>query len=123
MTLRRWRWFVGIPVSAVALAIAMKIMWFPDSWQIASALADGECTVRRGSTQLEVARACGAPDAIGIQPKVLSDRASKEWISFCSAPCEIRRGRIVFYGCNGRVDAVGHVHRQYNDGCVRQYEP
>jgi hypothetical protein len=99
----RRRWVVGLAATAAAVAVIAKVAWFPDSWRIAAAAGAGECQVRRGWTQGDVARACGPPDALGIQPKI----ASGEGALFCSAPCDLRRGHVVLYDCQGRVYDAG----------------
>jgi len=117
MKARTLGWFAGGLASAAMLAIAVKIVWFPDAWEMRSTVTGGPCTVRRDWTQAEVAFACGPPDAVGMRPKVLSDRpVPHEWISFCSPPCEDRRGRVVFYDCAGRVAFVEPAGSAYCAG-------
>jgi hypothetical protein len=110
MQARKWRGLIGVAGAAIVVAIAVKIVWFPDSWDMQSTVAGGRCTVRRGWAQSEVALACGPPDAVGVQPKVVANRpAPHEWISFCSAPREERRGLVVLYDCDMRVADVARA--------------
>jgi hypothetical protein len=104
---RSWRRLSGVTGAAIVAAIAVKIVWSPDAWDMRSTVTGGPCTVRRGWPQSDVARACGPPDAVGMRPKVLAERTRPhEWISFCSPPCEERRGLVVVYDCDTRVADV-----------------
>ena len=109
-------WLVGVALTATVGAIAAKVFVFTDAWRIEAASGAAECMVRRGWTQGRVAQSCGPADRVGIQPKVPSGRPPGY---FCSAPCEVRRDRIVFFDCNGGVSGVGRVDRRFTGGCNR----
>jgi hypothetical protein len=95
----------GLVVLALALSLtAIWISW-PSRWELVDARGRSLCSVHQGSKRSEVARICGPADRQGTQPKVAG--AWRNWQpTFCSAPCELRARRLLFYDCEDRLFTV-----------------
>lgn len=100
-------------VAALGIAVAM----WPRQWRLANNDGSTLCTVSKGWSVSDVTRACGVPLQTGDQPKV-----PRGWMSFCSAPCELRGSNLIFYDCGGKVAAVERVAPEWQ-GCMLRIKP
>ena len=101
--------WLGAAMLVFAAGVAL-ILW-PRRWEVRREDGSVLCTITKGWPSAEVRRACGDPSA---------DRhamVAQSLTRHCSAPCEVRGQRLVFYGCDGNVASVEPVTREWQ-GCV-----
>jgi hypothetical protein len=101
---------LGTLTGVVAL-VAVGLSLWPRQWRILRQDGSLRCAIKKGWSVSEVKEACGDPTKEGGQPKV-----SEGW-TFCSAPCELRDGRLVFYDCHGKVARLEALTTDWQ-GCV-----
>lgn len=110
--LRRRRVILGtLGLAAVAWVLASVL---PRRWEVATP-GGGSCVVTRGQSISDINRACGSPTRAGDQP----ERADG-WNSRCSAPCQLRGERLLFYDCEDRLDSVEQARTNDYQGCLLQ---
>jgi hypothetical protein len=110
----RSRRAISVVIVGVVAAVVLYSYPWPRKWQIAAAGGLKPCVVSRGQSLSQVATECGAPTSSGSQPKI-----AEGWMTFCSAPCELRGQHLIFYGCETTVARVEAVTADYQ-GCLLQ---
>jgi hypothetical protein len=74
----------------------------------------GACKVHLGMKREAVLAACGSPTRAGDQPKRAGGSAG-----MCSSPCDLYKGSLVLYGCDGGLAEVEEVSGEWQH-CVLQ---
>jgi hypothetical protein len=104
---------VGIIFLILVVTVAAAFWAFPREWSIGSGDGAVACVVSRGQSLSEVVAQCGPPKRSGDQPKVANG-----WTTFCSAPCELRGARLLFYDCQTKVASVKTARDDEYQGCI-----
>jgi hypothetical protein len=97
---------IGIALG-VATLVFIGRYWLNQEriWTLTDRNGRSLCRVKEGWNEKEVAAHCGIRSGRGTQPKVLASGRGLD-IQTCSAPGDVYGGKVVFYGCDGKVASV-----------------